>query len=469
MAHPVDTDPVSLPSLERLQQARASAPASQEEFPPTMPTLRERLAAFRLVVEREGRFIFGTFAASGIGYLGSAGAPFIVSALIEAGFSHQQAGDLGTIELTTLALSSMLVTPLVTHVSHRKLAIGGVAIALTGLVISALSSAYFPMVIGRVIIGTGSGLAISGANAAVAAREDAERIFAIIWTMGGAVTASLALIMPRLVAGGNYPMGFSVLLVLSLVAAPLMIWVPTRPAAYGGEADVSADTTTVGGARGRRAGAVGVSALLVLASMFIYAVAEQAIWQFSFELTVDAGIPEAHTSVILFFTTFMGLAGGAFAAWLGLRMGRVFPFVAGFLCSATGQSIWIAASDTGLLWAGGMLWGFGFYFVSPYQMGLAAAIDRRGRVAVLAGGLLNLGYGFGPTLGGRLRQYQLDQGLDRTILIVGVAGMTLLAMLLCLVVSTRLERRSRVATAAQQVAGPEGSPAAELTDEGSSR
>jgi MFS family permease len=434
-----------------------------------MPTLRERIDAFRLAIEREGRFIFGTFAASGIGYLGSAGAPFIVQALIESGLNHQQAGDLGTIELSTLALSSMLMTPLVPHVSHRKLAIGGVATAMLGLVVSALSSAYFPMVIGRMIIGAGSGLAISGANAAVAAREDAERIFAIIWTMGGGTTAALALIMPRLVVDGNYPMGFCVLLGLSLIAAPLMIWVPRRPARYGGNADASSEPTAADGAPTGLLGVIGVPAVLVLISMFVYALAEQAIWQFSYELTVEAEIPIHVTSLIMGFTTLMGLAGGAVAAWLGLRVGRIIPFVAGFLCSATGQSIWIAASDTWMLWAGGMLWGFGFYFVSPYQMGLAAAIDRRGRVAVLAGGVLNLGYGIGPTLGGRIRQYQLDEGLDRTILIVAIAGMTLLAMLLCLLVAVKLERRARAAAAAQQVGTVEGSPAATLTDERSNR
>lgn len=434
-----------------------------------MPTLRERIEAARASVEREGKFIFGTFAASGIGYLGSAGAPFIVQALIESGLNHQQAGDLGTIELSTLALSSMLMTPLVPHVSHRRLAIGGVATAMLGLVISALSTAYFPMVIGRMIIGVGSGLAISGANAAVAAREDAERIFAIIWTMGGGTTAALALIMPRVVVDGNYPMGFCVLLGLSLLAAPLMIWVPPRPARYGGETDQIPDPTAADSPPRGFMGVVGLPAVLVLVSMFVYAVAEQAIWQFSYELTVEAEIPIHVTSLIMGFTTLMGLAGGAVAAWLGLRAGRVIPLVAGFLCSAAGQSVWIAATDTWMLWAGGMLWGFGFYFVSPYQMGLAAAIDRRGRVAVLAGGILNLGYGIGPTLGGRIRQYQLDQGLDRGILIVAIAGMTLLAMLLCLLVTAQLERRARAAAASQQASDAEGAHTAALTDEPSSR
>jgi MFS family permease len=434
-----------------------------------MPTLRERIEVARAGVEREGRFILGTFAASGIGYMGSAAAPFIVQALIESGLNHQQAGDLGTIELTTLALSSMLVTPLVAHVSHRKLAIGGVAAAMLGVLISALSTAYFPMVIGRIVIGAGSGLAISGANAAVAAREDAERIFAIIWTMGGGITALLSINLPKVVADGNYPMGYGVLFLLSLLAAPLMIWVPPRPSAYGGEAQGSAGATPADSTPGGHIGAFGAPAVLVLISMVVYAVNEQAIWQFSYELTVEAGIPIDATRWILGLTTLMGLVGGAVAAWLGLRMGRVFPLVAGFLCNAAGKAIWIVASDSWALWAGGMLWGFGFYFVSPFQMGLAAAIDRRGRVAVLAGGLLNLGYGIGPALGGRIRQYQLDQGLDRGILVVAITGTTLAAMLLCLAVAIRLERHSKAAAAVQPVAGSDASSAAALSDEPSNR
>jgi MFS family permease len=164
-----------------------------------MPGIRLDLDAFLLQVRREYRFILATFAASGIGYLGSAAAPVIVNALIEAGLDHKQVGDLGTIELLTLAVASVLITPYVPVVSHRKLAVGGTLTAVLGLVISALSASYTPMILGRIATGVGSGLAISGANAAVAAREDAERIFAIIWTMGGVITASLAMYLPGVV------------------------------------------------------------------------------------------------------------------------------------------------------------------------------------------------------------------------------------------------------------------------------
>jgi MFS family permease len=412
-----------------------------------MSSLRQSVEAFRVELKREWRFVLATFAASGTGYLGSAAAPFIVQALIEAGLSHRQAGDLGTIELTTLALGSILSTPIVAHVSHRKLAVGGACLAALGLLISMLSEAYLAMIVGRVIIGSGSALAIAGANATIAAREDAERIFAIIWTMGGGVTASISLGLPKLVAGGNYPMGFGVLLVFCLAALPFMFWIPHRPPRFANELDAGADPMSPAGrvtfadsAPASRFGAFGPAAMLVLTAIFLYSVAEQMLWQFSYELAVDAGIPGEKVGPIIGFTVAMGLVGGAFAAWLGVRWGRILPVTIGTLASVAGRWIFIEASTTEMLWVGGLLWGLGFYFVSPYQVGLAAAIDRRGRVAVASAGASNLGYGLGPSISGRIRQYQIEHELDHSMLIWVIAGATALSLLLLLPIAFRVDR-----------------------------
>ncbi len=57
-------------------------------------------------------------------------------------------------------------------------------------------------------------------------------------------------------------------------------------------------------------------------------------------------------------------------------------------------------------------------------------------------GFINLGYGLGPSLGGRIRQYQVDNGLDHTILVAVIAGATFVSMLLLLPVAMRLDRRT---------------------------
>ena len=49
-----------------------------------MPEFRLGLDRFLFFVRREYQFVLATFAASGIGYLGSAAAPAIVNALIAA-------------------------------------------------------------------------------------------------------------------------------------------------------------------------------------------------------------------------------------------------------------------------------------------------------------------------------------------------------------------------------------------------
>jgi hypothetical protein len=98
----------------------------------TMPKFRVGLDAFLIGVRREYRFVLATFAASGIGYLGSAAAPVLVQALIDAGLDHHQAGDLGAIELLSLALATVVISPYVPKISHRKLAIGGTLMANSG-------------------------------------------------------------------------------------------------------------------------------------------------------------------------------------------------------------------------------------------------------------------------------------------------------------------------------------------------
>jgi len=314
----------------------------------TVPEFHLGLSRFLLFVRREYQFVLATFAASGIGYLGSAAAPAIVNALIDAGLDHQQAGDLGAIELLALALAVVLITPYVPIVSHRKLAIGGTLLAALGLAISAFSVGYTAMIVGRIAIGAGSGLAISGANAAVAAREDAERIFAIIWTMGGGITASLTMYLPRVVEGGEYPLGFGALFLVAFIGLPCLFWLPHKPVAPAQPATESADSTAKpSGSSDLKSGssdsdlkaAFGPLVWLVFAGMFVYSAAEQGLWAFAYNLPVEAGVDPTLAARIVAFTTIMGLAGGAIAALLGVRLGRVFPIVLGCLLSASGRCL----------------------------------------------------------------------------------------------------------------------------------
>jgi MFS family permease len=418
-----------------------------------MPEIRAGLDTFILYVQREYRFVLATFAASGLGYLGSAAAPAIVNALIDAGLDHHQAGDLGTIELSSLAIAAVLIAPYVPILSHRKLAIGGALIAALGLAISALSVDYTAMIVGRIATGAGSGLAISGANAAVAAREDAERIFAIIWTMGGGITASLAMYLPRVVEGGEYPLGFGAILLLTLVALPFLFWIPHKPVAPAQFATESADSTAhtsgssgsvlePGSSDSDLKAAFGPLVWMTFAGMFVYSAAEQGLWAFAYNIPIEAGVDPALAAQLLAFATIMGLVGGVIAAVLGVRLGRIFPIVLGCLFSASGRWLYISSASGSMLFFATLLWGIGFYFISPYQMGLVAAVDRKGRAAVVSAAAFNFGYAVGPGLVGRILEY-----MDREWLMVFIVASTFVSMLLFLPLAIRVDRDARAARA----------------------
>jgi MFS family permease len=60
-------------------------------------------------------------------------------------------------------------------------------------------------------------------------------------------------------------------------------------------------------------------------------------------------------------------------------------------------------------------------------MGVAAAMDRTGRIAVAAGALMNFGYAFGPGIGGAVIGYLGQQAL---MLVVVACALLSLAMML---------------------------------------
>ena len=138
----------------------------------------------------------------------------------------------------------------------------------------------------------------------------------------------------------------------------------------------------------------------------------------------------------------MGLAGGAIAALLGVRLGRVFPIVLVCLLSLSGRWLYISSGSGLTLLFGSLLWGIGFYFVSPYQIGLVAAVDRKGRAAVASAAAFNFGYAVGPGLAGRILEY-----MDRDWLMLFIAISTLVSMLLFLPLAIRVDRDTRNARA----------------------
>jgi MFS family permease len=220
-----------------------------------------------------------------------------------------------------------------------------------------------------------------------------------------------------------------------------MRWVP-HSRGPGLESALGSSGATESAGQSERGGAIFTpAAILALAGIFVYSMAETALWSFGYYLPVEAGVPEELVGAILSSTVLMGLAGGALAAWLGTSRGRLMPIVVGSLVSVAGRWLYIHSSTAEMVFLAGLLWGLGFYFVSPYQVGLLAKLDRTGRLAVAAGGATNFGYALGPGVGGRVLQ-----SFDQMAFLYVVVGGTALSLVLLFPLALQLERRGGART-----------------------
>jgi predicted MFS family arabinose efflux permease len=371
----------------------------------------------------EVKFQTACIAAFGVGYLGSYSATVInPSLLAETSLDEPAVGALGSIELLFLAFFSLVLAPFAARVSYRALAVAGCAAAAFGYAWSAQVAAFGPMAAARVIMGIGAGIAIVAVNAAVASSDDPDRRFAMIYTLGGLLAAIYVAGLPLALARWGYPGGFSICVFMCMLALPFCLLLPRHAH------ELPRSTKAQPQLPAADAPPSALAVLLVVGSIGIYSIGEQALWAFAGEIGIrNVGIPMESIGNMLAGMTIAGSLGG-FLAWkIGARFGRTVPVLLGCLGSAISRFGFMVADDYATMMASAVLWAFSFYYVSPYQMGVAAAMDRTGRIAVAAGALMNFGYAFGPGIGGAVIGYLGQQAL--MLVVVGCALLSLAMML----------------------------------------
>lgn len=431
--------------LERSQRSHRSTRIGE-----TLKSLLQRLPT-----PAEAQFQIACIAAFGVGYLGSYSAAVINPwILAQTPLDEPAVGVLGSIELLLLALFSLVLAPLAPRVSYRGLAIAGCAAATFGYVLSSQTVAFGPMAAARVIMGIGAGIAIVAVNAAVAASDDPDRRFAMIYAVGGIVAAAYVVGLPLGLARWGYQGGFAICALMCLMALPFCLYLPRH------SEELPQTPTGAPQILAPEAAPNALAVVLVLGSIGIYSIGEQALWAFAGEIGVrNVGMPKESVGRILAGMTLAGTLGG-FLAWkLGARFGRALPVLIGGVASAVGRGAYMMTNDYALMIAWAVLWGLSFYFISPYQMGVAAAMDRTGRVAVAAGAMFNFGYAFGPGIGGAVIGY-----LGLPALLPVVVGCMVISMVMLLPVAVAQDRVARSLLEQAELASTFGASGEEIEE-----
>jgi predicted MFS family arabinose efflux permease len=366
-------------------------------------------------------------AALGAGLLGFNLLPLVVGALVDgAGLDAARAGQVGSLELAGMALSALVLAPRIGRFSLRGLALGAAVLAAAAHALSAQVEAFAALAALRGLAGLAEGAVVAAGNALIAASRDPDRFAARVEIVGGLAAAGLLVALPYAVVAGAHRGAYLAMAGIVCLCLPLIAAIPRRmPTA---RPPVSL--------RGAFAG----RALPVLLAGFLLTSGESAIWAFLERIGVEAGVPRTGIGWLLGGATVIGLAGAGLAAWLGTRLGRRGPFAFGIVAQAVACWLVVNAETPGPYVIATLGYSLAFFFVQPYLVGTAARVDRQGRVAAAYAGVVLVGGGIGPALGGALVGWHGAPALGWQLALASVG-----ALLAILPLAAALDREAEAA------------------------
>ncbi|MET9855896.1 MFS transporter [Streptomyces sp. NPDC006450] len=314
--------------------------------------------------------------------------------------SPAQAGLIGSVLLLGSAAAGFTLASRIPRHGPRPLARLGLLLAVLGYG-TAAATAQLPLVIaGAVAGGFGSGTATAVAASGIAAQRDPHRTSSLGLLSVSATAGALYLTLPLL--GGGHRLPFAAIALVALVCWPAT-----------GRLDGADRTEHPGRADGTGRTAVRVSGRLphpragvVLAgALLLWSLAQNALWGVSGRIGAQqAGLSEVTLGIVFAAALGAGLLGVTAASALGARLGRAVPVGVGTAVIACCVVLASHARELGSFAAGEILWNAVYPVVLSYAIGLAAALDPRGRWAVLVGSASSLGVACGPVTGSLLAE-----------------------------------------------------------------
>lgn len=346
--------------------------------------------------------------------------PLIVGAtLVGLNLDEQGAGLLSSVELVTIALVSFAFAPKMGVWPRRSIALFGACITILAHAFSAKAPMLIPLVACRVVAGIGAGMMVAAGNACIANADNPDRLASLVIVWTGFIHLVTLNLMPIFIDRWSYSGAYGFEAAFIMLMLPLMFLLPQHAPDRGGE-DSHQTSFPLS------------AAIAVIVIVGIFFARETALWAFSQQIGLRTGLTNQQVGTVLGLTGALGLLGAASAAAISTRYGRMKPMIIG-LCLNTVLSFWISqTSDPAIFAVAEVVYHAALFFTVPYLFGMAAELDRHGRLVAVAGGSILLGGSLGPAIGGALISWQ---GYP------AIGGFIIVAMAVVTIVAWRLQRR----------------------------
>lgn len=341
--------------------------------------------------------VLSAFASAyGVGLLTLLMLPFLMGAMMNGlELSEGTTGLILSVEFTLAMVSSLLIAPYINRVPRRTIAIVGTVMAIIANIISAYISDVALLICVRAFAGFGAGLALAAGNSVIAAAKDPDKtagqvnvlfvILMILVMLGfGFIADNFGLIGTYYGVAGTY----AVMLIM-VVRLPQYIMVE--------------DSENVVIKNKPSMSLIGLVPVGMMATMFLFSMRDTMGWAFVEQIGVALGYSTSEMGMILALQAFIALLGPLVVAKVGTKFGITIPVLIGIIGHGMITLGYLMASDSKFFYTAIVLMNATAYFYAlAYLTGLAASLDKEGRVVAATGSFIALGIAVGPAFAGQL-------------------------------------------------------------------
>jgi len=333
-----------------------------------------------------------------VGFIPLSLLPFTVVGLTSGlGLDPSAAGMLGTVELGSAAIGSLIATPFLRSGRRTRIAIWAILFAIALEIASCVAHSLPALILVRGCVGLGCGLALGAGNAIAASVADPSRFYMKVLAFESALTTMTWGFMPTCLSLGQQVGVF----IGSAVALLLLLVVTLFTASA--EADRTTKTHRIlPTAPSTLSPLARVNTALVLAAVFLCCVRDGLAWTLTDKIGTDLSLSSGQQTVLFAAIGAIGVIGLLASARMDTQR-RLFVSVVVSVAAASliTTAILLAQQATTYV-ALSLPWTAIEFIAFAFLTGMAAQVDPSGRVAAASGAAFQAGYAIAPLFAGSL-------------------------------------------------------------------
>jgi len=318
------------------------------------------------------------------GYMPTFSAPWLIGQLsTEYGFNASKSSLLLSLEFIGIATAGFITAAFYERISPVRLALLGACMAFCAHLLSMVVEDFNVLAIIRIIAGLSAGVTLAVSSSSASAYENPDRIFGLLLIVMGIGSAIGQYACGYLSVAYGIQGLYGMLAAYALIAIP---FISQLPDSIDHQAYITDD-------KGKAVFLVG--SLTVVASIF-FTISQMGAWTFMERLGTAVGLNVDSMSSILAIGQILGLAGGAAAAYINIKYGRVGPLVIGIGLNAISIFLLYTILDVTTYTLAFFVFNSMWYFCLPYYLGTASLLDETGQWAAATSAGSLFGIAFGP-------------------------------------------------------------------------